>query len=113
MLAAFTTLLLCQLAGELMVRLSGLPVPGPVLGMVLLALGLAWRRQIPPALRTTSGTLLAYLPLLFVPAGTGILEHLARVRAEFFPLALTVLGSTALTLVVTAWVFQAVARRSR
>ncbi len=40
MLAAFGLLLLCQLAGEIIVRYLALPLPGPVLGLVLLASGL-------------------------------------------------------------------------
>jgi len=39
MLEALTLILTCQLIGEVMVLVSGLPVPGPVLGMLLL---LAW-----------------------------------------------------------------------
>ena len=36
MVGALTGLLLCQLAGEVLARSLGLPVPGPVVGMVLL-----------------------------------------------------------------------------
>jgi holin-like protein len=36
MLSALATLLVCQLAGEAIVRVAALPVPGPVVGMVLL-----------------------------------------------------------------------------
>ena len=36
MLAALTTLLLFQLVGEVLTRSLALPVPGPVIGMVLL-----------------------------------------------------------------------------
>ncbi len=36
MLAAITVLLVCQLVGEIVVVAFGLPVPGPVVGMVLL-----------------------------------------------------------------------------
>jgi holin-like protein len=37
LIQALTALLGFQLAGELIVCLTGIPVPGPVLGMVLLA----------------------------------------------------------------------------
>ena len=36
MLAALATLLVCQLAGEVIVRALSLPLPGPVVGMALL-----------------------------------------------------------------------------
>ncbi|NLX16673.1 MAG: CidA/LrgA family protein, partial [Ramlibacter sp.] len=41
-LKGFTILLLFQLAGEGIVRLLGLPLPAPVLGMVLLLPALLW-----------------------------------------------------------------------
>jgi LrgA family len=50
MLAGFTLLLLCQLAGEALVKISDLPVPGPVVGMVLLTGLLASRTPLPGAL---------------------------------------------------------------
>jgi holin-like protein len=43
MLYAFVTMLLCQLVGEVFVRALALAVPGPVVGMVLLA-----SRRSPP-----------------------------------------------------------------
>ena len=39
----FTILLVCQLAGEVIARLLQLPLPGPVLGMVILFVGLVVR----------------------------------------------------------------------
>ena len=39
MLAGLTWLLVFQCAGEALVRLTGMPVPGPVVGMMLLGLG--------------------------------------------------------------------------
>ena len=43
MIVALTLLLTCQLIGEALARLLALPVPGPVIGLVLLFLGLRWR----------------------------------------------------------------------
>ena len=40
MLQAFALLLLCQVGGEGITRGLGLPVPGPVIGLVLMAVGL-------------------------------------------------------------------------
>jgi hypothetical protein len=35
MLMAFTLILVCQLAGEVLVLVTGLPIPGPVVGLLL------------------------------------------------------------------------------
>ncbi len=99
MLSALTQLLVFQLAGEVVARGLNLPVPGPVLGMLFLFLALVLRGGPGEELKSTSGTLLQHLSLLFVPAGTGIMVHLHRVADEWLPLLLSLLVST---LAVTA-----------
>lgn len=107
MLAALTTLLLLQLIGEVLARALQLPVPGPVIGMLLLFAGLWWRDGPGKELQETGQTLLQHLSLLFVPAGTGIMIHLDRVAAEWLPLAVSLLLSTVAALAVTALVMKA------
>lgn len=102
MIVALFALLAFQLAGEVIVRALGLPLPGPVLGMLLLAVALAVRGGVPPALEQLARGLLEHLSLLFIPAGVGILAHLQRVSEAWFALAVTVLASTAVTLAVSA-----------
>jgi holin-like protein len=106
MLAALTLLMLCQLIGEVLAHWLALPVPGPVIGMLLLFFILLLRQGPDEELRSTSQNLLQHLSLLFVPAGTGIVLHLARVGDEWLALLLSLLVSTVLTLLVTAWVMQ-------
>lgn len=102
MLSALTQLLIFQLAGEVIARGLNLPLPGPVLGMLLLFVALAVRGGVGHELQTTSQNLLQHLSLLFVPAGTGIMVHLHRVADEWVALLLSLLVSTFATLVVTA-----------
>lgn len=106
MLSALTTLLVFQLVGEVLARSLDLPVPGPVIGMLLLFLALVLRGGPSQELRTTGQTLLQHLSLLFVPAGTGIMVHLSRVGNEWLPLLLSLLISTAAALAVTALVMK-------
>lgn len=106
MIGALATLLCCQLAGELIARLIALPVPGPVLGLLLLLALLAVRRGAPAELQSVADGLLRHLSLLFVPAGVGIMLHAARLEAEWPAIAAAILVSTGLTIVVTALVFR-------
>ncbi len=119
MIRGFALLLLCQLVGEGVARGFGLPVPGPVLGLVLLVVGLALakRRSRPQAdvsavadVERVSNGLLSVLALLFVPAGVGVVQHLGLISAHGLGLGLALVGSTAITLVVTVLVFVGVAR---
>lgn len=107
MLGAFTLLLVFQLVGEVLVHLTGLPVPGPVVGMLLLFLSLVARGAAPQWLRDTCQGLLSHLSLLFVPAGVGVLLHFQRLGAEWLPIAVALVASTVITIGVTALVMRA------
>jgi len=111
MIAALTQLLVLQLVGEVIARGFNLPIPGPVIGMLLLFLALALRGGPTSDLQATSQGLLQHLSLLFVPAGTGIVLHLHRVADEWLPLLLSLLSSTVLTLALTALLMRLCARR--
>ena len=109
MLAALTQLLIFQLAGEVIVRGLALPVPGPVLGMLLLFSALILRGGPGKELQTTGSTLLQHLSLLFVPAGAGVMVHLHRIADEWLPIAVALVASTLIGLAVTALVIRAMA----
>jgi holin-like protein len=106
MIAALSQLLIFQLIGEIIARGLELPVPGPVIGMLLLFLTLMVRNGPKPELQSTSQNLLQHLSLLFIPAGTGVIVHLHRIADEWLALLLSLLVSTVVTLAVTALVMQ-------
>ena len=72
MLNALTLILVCQLAGELVSGGLHLPVPGPVIGMVVLFIYLMVRGGVSQTMGKTADGLLSHLSLLFVPAGVGL-----------------------------------------
>ena len=71
MLKFLTMILACQLLGETVVGALALPVPGPVVGMLVLFLFLLIKGEVPAGLDQTATGLLGAMSLLFVPAGTG------------------------------------------
>ncbi|WP_428035831.1 CidA/LrgA family protein [Amphritea sp.] len=111
MLIGFLILLLFQFAGELIVVVSGLPVPGPVVGMVLLLLGLIVKGEVPGYLRIPSEALLKHLALLFVPAGVGLMTHFGLLRQDWLAILVALIISTALTIVVTALILNPSAKK--
>ncbi|MBT0963994.1 CidA/LrgA family protein [Denitromonas iodatirespirans] len=113
MLNAITVLLVFQLAGEVLARGLGLPLPGPVLGMALLLLALILRGGPGPGLQNTANGLLGHLSLLFVPAGTGIMLHADRLASEWPALLAALVLSTLAALAVSALVLSALQRRKR
>jgi putative effector of murein hydrolase LrgA (UPF0299 family) len=110
MIVALAVLIVCQLAGEAIVRLLSVPMPGPVIGMLLLFGALLARRSLQMALGETADGLLRHLSLLFVPAGVGVVQHLDQLGADGLRLIAVVVLTTAITLAVTALVFEGLAR---
>ncbi len=109
--AALATLFLAQLAGEVVARGLGVPIPGPVLGMAFLFAAIALRTTLLDALDPIAATLLEHLSLLFVPAGVGVMRYGAILRAHGLALALALVVSTLLGMAVTALVLLAFERR--
>ncbi len=110
LVAALTALLLCQLAGEVIVLglrqiYPALAFPGPVIGMALMLAALVWRGVPGADLDATASAILRNLSLLFVPAAVGIVQY-GSALAEFgLALAVALIVSTVLTLAVTVGVF--------
>ena len=102
MLNALAVLLLCQLAGEITSQIFVIPVPGPVIGMVLLLIIIRLVPEIDGTLRETCNVILRNLSLLFVPAGVGVMLHVSRLTEEWPAILVSLLLGTVLTLVVTA-----------
>ncbi|MBP0494054.1 CidA/LrgA family protein [Pararoseomonas indoligenes] len=118
MIPGAALILLCQLLGEALVHGTGWPLPGPVVGMVLLLLLLLGNDLLadPVDTRFVTGPadgLLMNLTLLFVPAGVGVVNRMDVLAAHWFALAASLVVSTLLGLVVTALVFVAVARLTK
>ena len=111
MLPSLTLLIVCQFAGEVITRSAGLPLPGPVVGLVLLLVVLVVRGGPDEGMKTTASGLLRHLLLLFVPAGAGIVTQLDVLGQNLLPAMVAILVSTALGLGVTAWVMQLLTRR--
>jgi holin-like protein len=102
MINTLATLLVFQSIGEGLSYAFGLPVPGPVIGMVLLFLFLMVRKDAAKKLAPVSLELLKHLSLLFIPAGVGIMVHAQRVSDEWIPIAVALIASTIVSITVTA-----------
>lgn len=102
MIEGLIKLLAFQLAGEAIVFLLSIPIPGAVVGMALLFAYLAARGREDADLDTFTSALLRHLSLFFIPAAVGIMAHLDRIAQEWVALALALLVSTAASVAATA-----------
>ena len=73
MLYAIAVLFAFQLLGEFLVRISGLPLPGALVGTLLLLIGLLFYKRLPKPLEDTAQVLLQNMMLLFIPVIAGVM----------------------------------------
>jgi holin-like protein len=122
MIASLSLILLCQLAGEAFVRGLRLPMPGPVIGLMLLLVLLLLRDRFVLLARgplrgdesggveSTSRGLLANLSLLFVPAGVGVVQKLDLIVDHGIAFLGVLAISVLITLLVTVATFLVASR---
>jgi len=112
MIAGLLVLVLCQLFGECAKSVLGLSIPGPIIGMFLLATILVVRRRssesakTPAGVSKVSGALIRCMGLLFVPAGVGILTVLPLLSGQWIATLVGLILSTFLSLVSTGLTMQ-------
>jgi holin-like protein len=112
MLQTFAILLTFQSVGELLTYSLHLPVPGPVIGMVLLvAYLLVDKGRVLEIMQGTVSELLRHLTILFVPAGVGVMTQLGRIGQEWLPIVVATVVSTWLAIAAGALVTRALMRR--
>ena len=112
-LKSFAVIYGLLLVGQLGVKLLGLPVPGSVVGMVLLAAGLA-RGLLPVrAVQASAGLLVRHMALLFVPPGVGLIVYRDLLRAEWPAVVLAGVASTVAVLLVVGLLQQRMRRDGR
>jgi holin-like protein len=119
MVASLSLILLCQLIGEVIVRGLGLPMPGPVLGLLFLLLLLLARDRFAllatgplsgGGVENASRVLLANLSLLFVPAGVGVVQKLDLLAEHGIAIIIVLAISVVVTLLATVATFVVASR---
>ncbi len=119
MIAGLCVILICQLAGEAIVRGLGVPVPGPVLGLLFMLLLLLLRDRFPSlafgplkddAIVGVARGLLANLSLLFIPAGVGIIQLINVLLEHGWAIVFALAVSVIATLFITAGTFLIVSK---
>lgn len=106
MLIQFLVIVACQLLGNWLVEITGVSVPGTVVGMLLLFTLLAVRGGAPQPMVDVVAPLHRHMSLLFIPAGSGVLLYVSRVVDEWLPITVSLVVSTVVAFLVTAWVLE-------
>ncbi len=106
MIRGLVQILLFQGLGEIISKLLGLPIPGPVIGLVILLATLLMRRRIDADLDLVATAFTQHLGLLFIPAAVGVVMFVPQLANHGLTIAIILLISVAASVAVTALILK-------
>lgn len=89
--------------GEGLVAITGLPVPGCIAGMIMLAFSLKFKIVKIEWIATVADFLCANLGFFFIPAGVGVMKCFGIIQTEWIPIVMATVLSTAVIILTTGW----------
>ncbi|AYE35414.1 CidA/LrgA family protein [Clostridium septicum] len=99
------------LLGELISKGLNLPVPGNIIGMLLLLLLLCTKVIKVENVETVSNFFLDHLAFFFIPAGVGLLTSFDSIKSSLIQIVLVCIIATTIVIVVTGLVVQFVSNK--
>ncbi len=112
-LRQFWIILLFSAVGELLHFLIPLPIPASVYGLVLLLIALMTGIVKLSQVKDVSDFLIEIMPVMFVPAGVGLLNSWGILQPVLVPVLTITVLSTVIVMLVTGRVTQFIIRRSK
>lgn len=94
--------------GEILKYVLPFPVPASIYGLVLLFLALELHIIPLEAVKDTGKFLVDIMPLLFIPAGVGLIDSWGALKPVFLPVAVIMVISTVLVMAVSGRMTQRV-----
>lgn len=95
-------ILVIYFIGEFISKLFNLPVPGNIIGMILLLILLCTKLVKLEMIETVSKFLLDHLAFFFIPAGVGLLTSLDVIKNNWEKLLFLCLVTTVIVIAVTS-----------
>ncbi|MFR2266434.1 MAG: CidA/LrgA family protein [Clostridium sp.] len=99
------------LLGVLITDITGVPIPGNVIGMVILFLLLYLKVIKVEQISTISNFFLEHLAFFFIPAGVGLISSFSVIKNIWLQLLIVCFVTTAITMIFTGLVVQKIANK--
>ena len=112
-LKQFGIILLISLMGEALRMLLPLPIPASVYGLVLMLIALMTGIIKIHQIKEVSAFLIEIMPVMFVPAGAGLITAWSTLKPICVPVLIMTFISTVIVMVVTGKVTQGVIRMGK
>lgn len=104
-------ILIILFIGESINKIFQIPIPGNVIGMIILLIGLTTGILKLSMVDLISKFLLDNLAFFFIPAGVGLINSLDVIGSQWFPIFAITLLSTIIVLITTGLTVQFLKRR--
>ena len=112
-LTQFMIILAISFIGEVLKYIVPLPIPASIYGLVILFIALETGIMKLSAVKDTAKFLIEIMPLMFIPAGVGLLESWGVLQPVLLPVAVITVVSTIIVMGVSGVVTQAVIRKEK
>ena len=99
------------LLGVLITDITGVPIPGNVIGMVILFVVLYLKVIKVEQISTISNFFLEHLAFFFIPAGVGLISSFSVIKNIWLQLLIVCFVTTAITMICTGLVVQKIANK--
>lgn len=101
MFKQFLILLIINFAGVILQKLFNLPLPGTILGMLILFV-LLWTKKLKvESVEKVCDFLILNMIIFFLPPAVELLEYMTLLKTGFFRILLLLIITTVLTMVIT------------
>ncbi|MBQ4524071.1 MAG: CidA/LrgA family protein [Lachnospiraceae bacterium] len=107
----FMIIMLFSFLGELLHGLLPLPVPASIYGLILLFVALFTGIIKENQIKETADFLVEIMPVLFIPAGVGLMTRWEALKKLLLPLILVITLGTFFTMVVTGKVTDGILKK--
>lgn len=111
-LRQFIIILAISLVGELLKLFIPLPIPASIYGMILMFTGLLTGVLKLESVRETGIFLIEIMPVMFIPAGVGLMTSWGTLRAILIPALVITIVVTITVMIATGWVSQIIIRKT-
>ena len=111
-LRQFMIILLVSFAGELLKYIMPFPVPASIYGLIILFVLLETGILKLDAVKETSVFLIEIMPLMFIPAGVGLMESWGDLNSMLVEVLVIILVSTVLVMGISGKVTELVLKRT-
>lgn len=111
LLRQFLIILIICFIGEVLNKVVHIPLPGSIIGMILLFICLITGFIKLSMIDEISRFLMDHLAFFFIPAGVGLMAYFGVLKSSILPILVICFVTTFVVMIVTGWTIQIIKGR--